>query len=180
MFTIRPGEPVRDNVAGNFTLANSDIIKIRNRDHSTACVFLTPEHDACSIYKWRPLECRVLECWRPEFLRRIYKHNRLSRKDLLLPEKAWLWDLAAEHQRRCDYYQVAKLAKNWLKNQKQIYAKALMAIIRYDASLRYTFCNEGKMAPEILDFIFGQPLSLTIKRFGICLERTRGNNYRLL
>ncbi len=178
LFTIRPAEPVIDNVAGRITLAESDIIKIKSAADCPACMFLETESNTCSIYGHRPLECRVLECRQPERLQSIYRRERLSRRDILLPQKAWLWDLVCEHQRRCDYLEVARLARRWLASADEEVSTALMDIMRYDAGLREVCRREGGIAPELLDFLFGVSLSVTIARFGLNLVRSREGKYR--
>jgi len=177
LVTIRPGEPVLDNVAGRIISAQEDIIKIKSVGNSPACLFLEPENNTCSIYDHRPLECRILECWQPEKLSSIYCRNRLSRRDILMPEKAWLWNLVSEHQRRCDYLQVTRLARQVDRHEA---SSALLEIMRYDVSLRETCRREGGIDPGMLDFLFGLPLSITITRFGLTLDRTQEGRYRLI
>ena len=180
LFTIRPAEPVLDNVTGRIIFPDSDIVKIKAASFSSACLFLEPASNTCSIYDQRPLECRVLECWQPEGLASIYNRNRLSRKDILMPKNPCLWNLVAEHQSRCDYSEVARLARLWLEGDKTGPAAALLEIMRYDTSLRQTCSREGGIAEAMLDFLFGLPLSVTIARFGLQLARSRKGKYFLI
>ncbi len=180
LYTIRPQEPVFDNVVGKIVLAAADIVKIRSQPDKTACIYFETDPNLCTIYNQRPMECQVLECWNPEKTNTIYQCSRLSRRDLLLPEKPWLWDLVKEHEKRCSYSQVAKLAASWLEKRHRQTEQGLLDIMRYDISLRQTCKEEGGIDPAMLNFLFGLPVSVTIVRFGLNLARIQKGKYRLM
>ncbi|HSO21148.1 MAG TPA: YkgJ family cysteine cluster protein, partial [Desulfosarcina sp.] len=62
LYTLRPGEPVQDNVTGHPAYASGDIIKIKGSGDTWCCRFLDERTSRCTIYDRRPLECRTLQC----------------------------------------------------------------------------------------------------------------------
>ncbi len=169
LYTIRQGEPVYDNVRRLTATAETDIIKIKGAaENDVTCLFLNQEQIGCGIYDARPIECRELACWDTRAIRAIYDRGRLTRQHLLgrLPG---LSDLMAEHQARCRYDQVAGYAERLRKGDGEADAEALLAMMRYDQSLRQVTVEKTRLDPDLLDFLFGRPLSHTIRMFQLKL-----------
>lgn len=166
LFTIREGEPAYDNIRGVITAATTDIIKIQGgAGGDRTCLFMQQEPVGCAIYADRPAECRVLQCWDTQPLIKMYEQDRLTRKDLL-ERLTGLWDLVAEHQVRCDYSQIARLAARIKSGQDvQEASEALLAMIRYDKSLRQVTVERTHLDSELLLFLFGRPLVVTLASF---------------
>ena len=93
LFTIREGEPAYDNIKACIQLTETDIIKIKSRKNSQACIFFNPAAAECGIYENRPAECRALNCWDIADILNMYAKNRLSRKDLLQQVEIYPCDL---------------------------------------------------------------------------------------
>ncbi len=161
LFTIRPGETVRDNVRGGLVRAESDIIKIKGRKGTWCCVFLDFREKACRIYEDRPLECRLLNCRAPEALERRYEQDRLCRKDLLFSIEG-LWDLVEDHEQRCSIERLRKQLRSSSGPRAEQARGAVDFMLRYDAHVRRLVVEKGKMDPEIVDFLFGRPLSALV------------------
>jgi Fe-S-cluster containining protein len=177
LYTIRKGELAHDNVKGCMTPVDSDIIKIKGKKDSWTCIFFNGVKKGCTIYDDRPLECRALKCWDTRKLEQIYANTRLTRTDLVSEVKG-LWDLIKDHQARCDYKKIQPLIKN-LVGSKNIHARRkLLEIIRYDAEIRRLVISRGGLDPEILDFLFGRPLTKTLENYGIKI-RQEGKKIRL-
>jgi len=164
LYTIRPGEPDFDNIQNRIRPADSDIIKIKSKKNSQTCVFLNESNHDCTIYAQRPVECRALKCWDTQQIERIYCINRLTRKDLLSDSKD-LWNLICDHQTRCDYSKIQKILTFLSNRSDERRLKELHRMIRYDQHLRSVLAEKGGMDRELMDFLFGLPLSQTIKRF---------------
>jgi hypothetical protein len=153
--------------------APTDIIKIKGAAANDAtCRFLDQEEVGCTIYDHRPVECRVLTCWDSHAIMEMYDRDRLTRHQLLarLPG---LIDLVGEHQQRCSYQRVGKLAekiKSTRSGDKES-VEALLTMIRYDQSLRQVTVERTRLDPELLDFLFGQPLAITLRRFQVKLMK---------
>ena len=161
LYTIRKGELAHDNVKGCLKPVESDIIKIKGKADTWVCIFFDEIKKGCSIYNDRPLECRALKCWDTRELEKIYANRRLTRKDLVSQVNG-LWDLIEDHQARCDYKKIQTLIKE-LDGSKNIHARRkLLEIIRYDAEIRNLVISRGGLDADMLDFLFGRPLTETL------------------
>ncbi len=172
LYTIRPGEPVHDNVAGRLAFAEADIIKIRGRDDAWTCCFLSEDGQSCRIYADRPEECRRMQCWDTRAIEALYRQERLSRRDLL-GDVEGLWDVIAHHEERCSYHRLQALAPR-LAAATEEHEQAMTAIrdmVRYDESLRQLMVEQGQARPDMLDFLLGRPLIETLAGFHVRVER---------
>ena len=163
LFTIRKGEPAYDNVRQELLPLSSELIKIKGKNDSNTCVFFNENRKKCEIYESRPVECKALKCWDTREIEKIYSKNRLTRKDLLFDVEG-LWELVKDHESRCSYERIKKILQkpDHSKNSAQ---KEISEIIRYDTEIRHLVVKKGGMDSEILDFLFGRPLRVTIKSF---------------
>ena len=177
LYTIRKGELAHDNVKGCLTPVDSDIIKIKGKKDSWMCAFFDEIKKGCTIYDERPLECRVLKCWDTRELEEIYANTRLTRTDLVSVIKG-LWDLIQDHQARCDYKKIQPLIKDLAGSNRNQARQKLLEIIRYDAEIRKLVVSRGGLDPELLDFLFGRPLTKTLRNYGIRIHQ-EGKKIRL-
>ncbi|RPJ79092.1 MAG: YkgJ family cysteine cluster protein [Deltaproteobacteria bacterium] len=174
LFTIRPHEPLFDNVKERIEPAKTDIIKIKNKKNSHECIFYDPDHSGCQIYEDRPLECRKLTCWDTKEILSLYDTTRISRKELVFSIDE-LWNLVQHHQDRCSYQKVETLAGQVKENKNNHTAlQKLNDIIQYDSSLRQLIIEKNPMISEKLEFLFGRPLTLTISLYGLKLKQSSG------
>ena len=169
LVTIREGEPAFDNVRNRVVSTVSDIIKIRSKNHSRSCIFLDDKKEACEIYDNRPIECKALQCWDTTTIENLYDRDRLTRKDLLFETKD-IWDLIIDHQNRCSYDRIRQFLDNG-KGRDKSKIEEIRFLVRYEAHLRSLLSEKGGMDPDMMDFLFGQPLSITVRRLGIVLGR---------
>jgi Fe-S-cluster containining protein len=172
LLTLRMGEPAYDNVTGTISPAITDIIKIKsNHDNISDCAFYNGPQKSCRIYDRRPIECEVLECWDTRRIVDIYKCRRLTRRHLLSKVKS-LWELVEDHQQRCDYSHIAKLVTQIRdKCKAQEATEDLLELIRYDKHLRDVTLERTNLEFGTLSFLFGRPLSFTIKFFRIQMTK---------
>jgi Fe-S-cluster containining protein len=178
LYTIRAHELCYDNVKNSNLPAASDIIKIKGKKDSLTCVFFNETQNECTIYDNRPLECRVLKCWDTREIERIYAKNRLTRKDLLSTVEG-LWGLVEDHQKRCSYKKLEFFIDTLKKDKKDKALKDILDIIKYDAQIRELVVKKGGLDPEMTDFIFGRPITETIRMYGFKIKK-QGNTYRLI
>lgn len=169
LYTLRKGELAFDNVKACLVPVESDIIKIKSKDGSQICVFFDEEKKDCGIYKDRPLECRTLKCWDTRQLEALYAKNRLSRKDLIFDIKG-LWDLIHDHQVRCDYRKISRWVKALNSRDDQRARRELTETIQYDMEIRKLVVAKGGLDAEMLDFLFGRPLTKTIESLGLRVQ----------
>ena len=170
LYTIRKGELARDNVKQCLVPVDADIIKIKGKKGGWACMFFDDIRKSCTIYKNRPLECRALKCWDPRELEKIYAANRLTRKDLISQVQG-LWGLVEDHQARCDYVIIQRLVRDLDGGAAEPARRELSEIIRYDDEIRKLVVSRGGLEPDMLDFVFGRPLVVTIENYGIKARR---------
>ncbi len=168
LFTIRKHEPAFDNIQNLIAPANTDIIKIKSKKDSSACIFYDSSNAECRIYANRPIECRELKCWDTREISLLYDKNRINRKTLLSGIKD-LSDLIQDHQNRCSYKKIAELADMVKCNpiEKKDALQKLNEMLRYDYSIRHLIVEKDKQASEMLDFLFGRPLTATMQLFGL-------------
>jgi Fe-S-cluster containining protein len=171
LFTIRKGELAYDNVREELLPLSSELIKIKSKNNSSTCIFFNESEKKCEIYKNRPVECKTLKCWDTREIEETYSKNRLTRKDLLFDIEG-LWKLVKDHQSRCSYVKIKKMLQNQ-DNSKNAIKKEILEMIRYDNQIRHLVVKEGGMDSEILDFLFGRPLTVTIKTFGFAYSSGR-------
>jgi Fe-S-cluster containining protein len=165
LFTLRKGEMAHDNIKGKLSPLATDLIKIKGKKGSWECRYLDAQH-RCALYDHRPLECRVLACWNTSEIEKIYSKGRLTRKDIL-GDVEGLWELIEGHQVRCDYDEIRRLATLLKTTSDTIARKKLNEIIAYDRQLRDLVFSQHKMDKELSDFLFGEPLIVTLRRLGI-------------
>lgn len=167
LYTIRKGEWAYDNVRRCLEPVSSDIIKIKEKNDSWICIFFDESQSACAIYENRPLECRALKCWDTRELEDLYAKKRLTRADLI-SEIEGLWSLIKDHQQRCNYEIIQKLVDAIKTNPGDAKARQkLSAIIQFDTEIRKLVVSNAGLEPEMLDFLFGRPLTRTIKKMGL-------------
>ena len=167
LYTIRKGEWAYDNVRQCLEPVSSDIIKIKEKNDSWICIFFDESQSACAIYENRPLECRALKCWDTRELEDLYAKKRLTRADLISDIEG-LWSLIKDHQQRCNYEIIQKLVDAIKTNPGDAKARQkLSAIIQFDTEIRKLVVSNAGLEPEMLDFLFGRPLTRTIKKMGL-------------
>jgi Fe-S-cluster containining protein len=170
LFTIRRGELAYDNVRGCLMPVDSDVIKIKGKTDTWTCMFFDEPGKQCKIYDDRPGECRALKCWDTRELEKVYAGRRLTREDLLSKVEG-LWDLIQDHQRRCNYEKIIKLIDDLNGSAGKRARKELLETIQFDAEIRKLVVEQGGMDPEMLDFLFGRPLSKTLPNYGIKIQQ---------
>lgn len=159
LYTLRRGEMVHDAARGCLMPLQSEMIKIKGRHPAFTCIFWDPEGAACGIYEDRPLECRLLKCWKPQELLSVYGKDLLTRKQLLdgCPD---LWQLVADHDRRCDVEAAGRLIR---PESGAAEKDALRQMMAYDQSVRRLVVEKAGMDPGMLEFLFGRPLSDAVR-----------------
>lgn len=178
LFTIRIGEPVMENVLNRRTVAETDLIKIKGSGQTWMCRFFDEPLKACRIYSHRPVECRVLNCRAPQELEALYQKDRLQRRDLLEKLPEWI-SLMDEHDHRCGYPEVTRLIERIQVDPDPDTLSQILEIVLYDTHIRELVVQMRRIDPEILDFLLGTPLWITVKRMGVGIERKREGGYRI-
>ena len=169
LFTIRAGEMAHDNVRDELIPVANDHIKIKGGGVSWTCCHYDESSKVCTIYEDRPLECRRLKCWDTVELEKIYGRDLLSRKDLLEGMEG-IWDLVSDHHRRCSYEHARRLIKLINSDNSEEARRELLQMIQYDTEIRRLVAERGGPGAEMLEFLFGRPMSVTLKAEGLNLQ----------
>jgi Fe-S-cluster containining protein len=174
IYTIRKGERCYDNIKECFVPASSDILKINGQKGSRTCVFFNDTDKECTIYDHRPMECRILKCWDTGEIQRIYAKNRLTRKDLISSIEG-LWELVEDHQKQCSYEMLKFFIDALLdKDHRHKALEGILNIIEYDHKIRSLSVQKASLDPDLTDFLFGRPITETIRIYGINIEEKEG------
>jgi Fe-S-cluster containining protein len=170
LYTIRKGEMAYDNVRQCLEPVGSDIIKIKGKGNSWTCLFFDEAQAACTIYENRPIECRALKCWDTGELEALYDQKRLKREDLLADIEG-LWGLIKYHHQRCNYDTILALIKA-IDNDKSGNARQKIAeLIQFDNQIRKRVVSQRGLDADMLDFLFGRPLTQTLTHFGFRIDQ---------
>jgi len=174
LYTIRKGELARNNVTGGLIVLPIEIIKIKSRPDESVCMYYHDKDASCEIYDKRPFECRAMECWNSDKIAALYDQNRLTRARLL--EKVdWLIDLVNIHESECDLDKVQALVNDREAGDAGA-ASALTEMINYDFHLRSVVTEKGNISSDMLDFVFGRPLSEIFSRqFKVKIEKSKSD-----
>lgn len=171
LFTIRAGEPVRDNVADRIQIADTDIIKLRGTDGTPACVCHDPAA-GCTIYEDRPVECRALDCRDTAAIAEIYGRDRLTREHLFRPASD-LWRLICDHQRHCGYKSIGEIARGLDGPDGEEALRRLGEILEMDRMVRDEPVRRGLVLEAWTELLFGRPLPRTLRGFGLRVTPTQ-------
>jgi Fe-S-cluster containining protein len=173
IYTIRKGERFYDNVKKCFLPAATDILKIKGQKGLWTCVFFNETNNICTIYEHRPMECKALKCWDTREIERIYSINRLTRQDLISTVEG-LWDLVEGHQDRCSYDMLKFFIDSLHKGKNEEALKGILEIIEYDNKIRELVVQKTDLDPHLTDFLFGRPITETIKIYGLNIREEGG------
>ena len=173
LYTIRKGELVHDNVQGQLKPIESDIIKIKGKGSSWECVFFKKKDKSCSKYEHRPLECRLLKCWDTREIEAAYEKDRLTRHDILAGIEG-LWELIVAHEKNCDHNAINRALQDLHGAFDKQAQTVLTNAIQYDSAVRQLVLENGNVEPEMIDFIFGRPITVTLKAAGYTIQHNVG------
>jgi hypothetical protein len=105
----------------------------------------------------------------------LYAKKRLTRKDLI-SEIEGLWGLIKDHQERCNYKTILKLVDAINSNMKDNGRQKLNEIIQFDTEIRKLVVSTAGLDAEMLDFLFGRPLTQTIQKLGVKVQQKGKKN----
>jgi Fe-S-cluster containining protein len=171
LFTVRKGEAVWDNVEGRITVADREMIKVKEKEGSRACIFYDDRGRGCMIYRYRPAQCSALRCWDPSDFMELHRTPKLGREHILSPGAALA--LAAEHEKRCGYKALEDLVAR-IQEDGEGPVQEILKMLQFDYRLRPLASERLGMEPSEMDFLFGRPLVQTIRRFGLQVVEQSG------
>lgn len=177
LFTIRQGEGIADNIHGDLSAADREMIKVKEKNGvGGGCVFFRDHDKACGIYDRRPLQCEAFNCWDTREFMRAYERPTLLRQDIV--KDGILSGLMGEHENRCSYAHLEGLVKK-IPSQGDVALEALLDLLRFDYELRPFVSQKLGIKPAEMDFYFGRPLIQTITMFGLRVIREADGGFLL-
>jgi Fe-S-cluster containining protein len=176
IYTIRVGELVRDNVKGEMKVTDKEILKIREKENSQGCIYYNEEEKACTIYEYRPIQCRALACWDESEFMRVYARPKLSRRDVINDRN--LLRLMAEHDKRCSYMELEKHVRQ-IEKEGERAVKGILELLKFDHKIRLLISEKSGIDRGEMDFLLGRPFTETITMFGLKVKREPDGSFFL-
>lgn len=176
VYTIREGEAVR-NIDDTLIILGHEIIKIKGQAKGWTCLFYDDDRKGCKVYEQRPVECRALKCRDLRGFRRAMAAPKLQRRDVIDPNDGILKFISA-HEQRCSYRALRSAEKGLRGPDPEAAAEKILDILRYDHNIRPLLAEKLNVSPHAMDFLFGRPLTETIRTFGLCV-RQEGDSFLL-
>ena len=164
LYTIRVGEPVRDNVENRLIITDRELVKIKEREEGVGCIYYNEDAKACTIYEYRPIQCKALACWDESEFMRVYARPKADRRDFIR-DKIVL-GLMNEHDKRCSYSELDKGVRQIEQKGEEAVGRILEAL-RFDHHIRAFSSKKLGIDLSEMDFLFGRPLTQTITMFGL-------------
>jgi len=166
LYTLRKGELVNFNLAGRLARLPVELIKVKQQQGTTQCIFYQADRGRCAIYQHRPLQCRVQACWDPGQLERLWQRRKLSRRDLFQQNREVL-NLLQSHEERCGVEQLYLACQRFRETGGRQGGEQLLAMLQADAHWRASFAESLPQRAAEMDFLFGRPLMELIKVFSL-------------
>ncbi len=172
LITVRQGEPAFSPLANRVIPAEQEFLKLAGKDGSWACLLYDQEKAICSIYDRRPLECRVLECWNPRELAAVIGKETLCRSDVMNPGDP-IRGLLETHEEECSFATIMDLLDGLQSDEEEVMRK-LSQIVTRDLAIRQRARQEFQMADAYELFLFGRPVFISLKPYGISISEENG------
>ena len=176
LVTLRAGELARDDVRGALAPLPGEAIKLAGSGGLWSCLYLDAASGRCSIYAWRPAQCRALLCGDASVLAAMYERERLTRSEALpLLHPDWL-PLAEAHEAECAWARLAPLALRAGRDAGAV--RELLEAVRFDHAYREVVMERAAVPADALSLLFGRPLRALLSDFGLALEGGGGRLVR--
>ena len=176
IYTIRVGELVRDNIKGEMKISDNEILKIREKENNKGCIYYDEDGNACTIYEYRPIQCRALACWDEREFMRVYARPKLSRRDVINDRD--LLRLMAEHDKKCSYMELEKYVRH-IEKEGERAVKAILELLKFDHRIRLLISEKLGIDSGEMDFLLGRPFTETIPMFGLKVIREQDGSFLL-
>jgi len=164
LYSIRVGEPVRDNIENKLIITDREFIKVREKKEGNGCIYYDEDENSCTIYEYRPIQCKALACWDESEFMRVYARPKVDRRDIIR-DKIYL-GLMNEHNKRCSYSELDKCVRQIEQEGEGAVGKILEAL-RFDHHIRAFTSKKLGIDLSEMGFLFGRPLTQTITMFGL-------------
>jgi len=168
LYSIRIGEPVRDNIENKLIITEKELIKVREKKDRGGCIYYDEESRACTIYDHRPSQCAALACWDSNEFMKVYKRPKADRKSIVREEV--LLALMDEHGRKCSYNELDGCVRMIEKKGNEA-VERILGLLKFDRHVRIFTAKKLGIDSGEMDFYFGRPFTETITMFGLQVIR---------
>jgi Fe-S-cluster containining protein len=180
LVTVRKGEMAYSPLTDTFQATDRELIKTAGRGSDWTCCFYNEQTSGCTIYKNRPLECRLLQCWDTEPLKAVINKDILSRSDIIVPDDPIL-EFMKVHEQACPCSRFTSLTAGLREPvDKQPILAELTELVRLDLQIRAKVVAAFNIPVALELFYFGRPLFVLLSPYGIQIhEDQTGIHLRL-
>lgn len=176
LYSIRVGEPVRDNIENKLVITDRELIKVKGKKDGGGCIYYDEEKGACTIYDHRPSQCAALACWDSTEFMKVYKRPKADRKAVVYEEV--LLALMDEHEKKCSYGKLDGLVRMIEKKGEEAVGR-ILGLLKFDHHIRTFTTKKLGIDSGEMDFYFGRPLTETITMFGLQVVREPDGSFFL-
>ncbi len=176
LYTIRVGEPVRDNIKNRLIITDIEFIKIREKKEGSSCVYYDEGAKACTIYPRRPSQCVALACWDSSEFMKVYKRPKADRKAIIRDRV--LLALIDEHEKKCSYSELDRYVR-MIEKEGGAAVEKILKSLKFDQHIRKFASEKLGISMDEMDFHFGRPLTQTITMFGLQVVREPDGSFFL-
>ncbi|MCD6199194.1 MAG: YkgJ family cysteine cluster protein [Deltaproteobacteria bacterium] len=162
LFTLRAGELAYHPLDQRLVELSNEMIKIKGKDGSSACIFYDVEQKACSIYEDRPLECRVLKCWDTAEVEGLFMKDLLSRLDLC-PKGSVAAEMISAYERSFPPERLYGLLSEAASTKgAQQTNPEIEQMVSTDEAFRQKVVETLGFKEDELEFFFGRPVKALV------------------
>lgn len=177
LVTIRKDEQTYSHITETVQPTEVEMIKVREKDGSTTCVFYQSLAKECGIYENRPFQCRQQECWNAASSENVTQGDLIDREDLLKAAGS-IWDVIQRHEERCSHAELARAVSRLAATKGQT-VDDVLELLRFDQHVRWFLADKLGLDPAALDFFLSRPLSEAIKVYGLKVEQYPDGSFLL-
>ncbi len=168
LVTFRKGEPAHSPFTDDVFYLEKEHIKVREIPGTKTCVFFDAETFDCRIHRDRPMQCRAQECWDEEPGKLLAQQPTLTRAMIFKPVEL-LQEMIEEHDRQFSFEVLRQLFDELKESEGETADKVVEFLAKED--LYRSFVAEKLTIPsDVLDLVFGRPLSSMVRLFGFRVD----------
>lgn len=157
---LRRGELAFDPRTGTLEPLSAEMLKIQGKDRGWECVYFLPKAKSCSIYEYRPLECRSLFCGDTTQVLKAMAEPALSRGHVV-SRNSGLWACICEHEQNFPVAEAMTLARMDSGGEGAIHP-ALNDLLRRELHFRRALADRVQARDRDLWAYLGRPLWLVL------------------
>lgn len=171
LITIRKGELAHNPLTGQVQAVKVELVKLLGKGKQWDCCYYD-EKRGCTIYDYRPVACRVLECWDTSNILQLVEKDTLSRRDILGSDHVLL-PVIEEHEKICPCEGLEFIRDNQ-KNLSVERKREITQLVRQDLRFRARVIQDFELKLQEELFYFGRPYFQLLQPFGIRIFESGG------